>query len=84
MAIRRERNRLWKLEDEDLDPSYSWLDYLLAEKARGVQLLVTNFQENDMDMWFVYLMIGIVCVCNILHWHEIFGHFRGDDEEEEK
>ncbi len=43
MAIRRERNRLWKLEDEDQDPSYSWLDYLQAEKARGVQLLVTNF-----------------------------------------
>lgn len=43
MAIRRERNRLWKLEDEDLDPSYSWLDYLLAEKARGVQHIVLNF-----------------------------------------
>jgi hypothetical protein len=43
MAIRRERNRLWKLEDEDLDPSYSWLEYLQAEKARGVQIMVVNF-----------------------------------------
>ncbi len=43
VAIRRERNRLWKLEDEDQDPSYHWLDYLLAEKARGVEHIVTNF-----------------------------------------
>ena len=43
MAIRKERNRLWKLEDEDQDPSYHWLDYLQAEKARGVQIMVVNF-----------------------------------------
>ena len=43
VAIRKERSRLWKLEDEDQDPSYHWLDYLLSEKARGVEHIVTNF-----------------------------------------
>jgi len=41
-AIRKERARLWDMEDDDQDPSYHWLDYLEAEKARGVQQIVTN------------------------------------------
>ena len=41
-AIRKERTRLWDMEDDDQDPSYHWLDYLEAEKARGVTQLVTN------------------------------------------
>lgn len=41
-AIRKERSRLWDMEDDDQDPSYHWLDYLEAEKARGVTQLVTN------------------------------------------
>jgi hypothetical protein len=42
-AIRKERARLWDLEDEGLDPDYHWLDYLESEKARGVEHIVTNF-----------------------------------------
>jgi hypothetical protein len=41
-AIRKERSRLWDMEDDNLDPSYHWLDYLEAEKARGVSQIVTN------------------------------------------
>ena len=34
-------------------------------------------------MWlFVGSMIAIVCVCNVLHWMEIFNHVGTDDEEE--
>ena len=42
-AIRKERARLWDLEDEGEDPSYHWLDYLESEKARGIEHIVTNF-----------------------------------------
>jgi hypothetical protein len=42
-AIRKERARLWDLEDEGLDPDYHWLDYLESEKSRGVEHIVTNF-----------------------------------------
>lgn len=41
-AIRKERARLWDLEDDGYEPSYHWLDYLESEKARGVQNIVTN------------------------------------------
>lgn len=39
-----------------------------------------------MDMGFVWLMIGVICICNILKWHAIFDMFKGnnDDEEEDK
>lgn len=33
---------------------------------------------------FVWLMIGVICVCNILKWHAIFDMFNGNDDEEEK
>ena len=44
VAIRRERNRLWNLEDEtgEEQPS-NWLQYLTRAKARGVEQIVTNF-----------------------------------------
>lgn len=32
---------------------------------------------------FIWVGIGLVCICNILYWMEIFNHFSGDDEEEE-
>ena len=43
VAIRKERKRLWDLEDEGLEPETYWLDYLESEKRRGVQQIVTNF-----------------------------------------
>lgn len=34
-------------------------------------------------MWlFVGACIVVMCACNILHWNEIFNHFRNDDEED--
>lgn len=42
-AIRKERARLWDLEDEGFEPRYTWLEYLEFEKARGVQQIVTNY-----------------------------------------
>ena len=41
-VIRKERARLWDMEDDGYEPSYHWLDYLESEKARGVQQIVTN------------------------------------------
>jgi hypothetical protein len=43
VAIRKERKRLWDLEDNDQDPETHWLDYLESEKRRGVEQIVTNF-----------------------------------------
>lgn len=43
VAIRKERKRIWDLEDEGLEPETYWLDYLESEKRRGVQQIVTNF-----------------------------------------
>ena len=43
IAIRKERKRIWDLEDEGLEPETYWLDYLESEKRRGVQQIVTNF-----------------------------------------
>ena len=47
-VIRRERARLWDLEDEGanpdwLDASYQYLEYLESEQSRGVTQVVTNF-----------------------------------------
>jgi hypothetical protein len=42
VSIRKERSRLWDLEDIGYDPSYHWLDYLEAEKERGVERMVVN------------------------------------------
>lgn len=43
VVIRKERKRIWDLEDEGLEPETYWLDYLESEKRRGVQQIVTNF-----------------------------------------
>lgn len=42
-AIRKERARLWDLEDQGFEPRYTWLEYLEFEKKRGVQQIVTNY-----------------------------------------
>lgn len=44
VSIRKERNRLWKLEDETGDEQCShYLEYLCRAKARGVEHIVINF-----------------------------------------
>lgn len=43
VAIRKERKRIWDLEDEGIEPECHWLDYLESEKRRGVEQIVTNF-----------------------------------------
>jgi len=43
VAIRKERARLWDLEDEGLEPRPSYLEYLTRAKAHGVENIVTNF-----------------------------------------
>jgi hypothetical protein len=44
VAIRKERNRLWNLEDETGEEQCShYLEYLCRAKARGVQHIVINF-----------------------------------------
>jgi hypothetical protein len=43
VAIRKERKRIWDLEDEGIEPETHWLDYLESEKRRGVEQIVTNF-----------------------------------------
>ncbi len=44
IAIRKERKRVWDLEDETGDEVNShWLEYLCRAKARGVQHIVLNF-----------------------------------------
>jgi len=44
IAIRKERARLWDLEDETgLEQSGHYLEYLCRAKARGVQHIVINF-----------------------------------------
>ena len=44
VAIRKERKRVWDLEDETgEDQSSHWLEYLSRAKARGVQHIVINF-----------------------------------------
>ena len=44
VAIREERARLWKLEDETgEEPSAHYLEYLCRAKQRGVEHIVTNF-----------------------------------------
>jgi len=43
VAIRKERVRLWDLEDEGHEPRPSYLEYLTRAKARGVENIVTNF-----------------------------------------
>lgn len=42
VLIRKERSRLWDLEDQGEEPSYHWLDYLESEKERGVERMVVN------------------------------------------
>lgn len=42
-AIRKERARLWDLEDQGFEPRYTWLEYLEFEKKRGVTQIVTNY-----------------------------------------
>lgn len=42
-VIRKERSRIWDLEDNNQDPETHWLDYLESEKRRGVTQIVTNF-----------------------------------------
>ena len=48
VVIRKERARLWDLEDENapadwIDAGYQYLDYLESERDRGVVNIVTNF-----------------------------------------
>lgn len=44
VAIRKERNRLWNLEDETGEEQCShYLEYLCRAKARGVENIVINF-----------------------------------------
>lgn len=44
VAIREERARLWKLEDETgEEPNAHYLEYLCRAKQRGVEHIVTNF-----------------------------------------
>tara|TARA_R100001163_G_scaffold37041_1_gene28331 strand:+ start:9012 stop:9200 length:189 start_codon:yes stop_codon:yes gene_type:complete len=44
VAIRKERKRVWDLEDETGEEVNSnWLEYLCRAKARGVQNIVLNF-----------------------------------------
>jgi len=44
VAIRKERSRVWKLEDETgEDQCSNWLEYLCRAKARGVEHIVLNF-----------------------------------------
>ena len=44
VAIRKERKRVWDLEDETgEDQSSHWLEYLSRAKARGVEHIVLNF-----------------------------------------
>jgi len=43
VSIRKERNKLWDVEFETgISPVSVILDYMLAEKARGVEKWVTN------------------------------------------
>ena len=44
VAIRREKTRLWDAEDAlGAQQNDAYLEYLYAEKARGVQFIVINF-----------------------------------------
>lgn len=43
VAIRKERARIWALEDEGHEPRTSYLEYLTRAKARGVEHIVINF-----------------------------------------
>ena len=44
VAIRKERKRVWDLEDETgEDQSSHYLEYLCRAKARGVEHIVINF-----------------------------------------
>jgi len=44
VAIRKERKRVWDLEDETGEEQSShYLEYLCRAKARGVQHIVLNF-----------------------------------------
>ena len=44
VAIRRERSRVWDLEDETgEDIRSNWLEYLCRAKSRGVEHIVLNF-----------------------------------------
>jgi hypothetical protein len=44
VAIRKERKRVWDLEDETgEDQSSHWLEYLCRAKSRGVEHIVLNF-----------------------------------------
>ena len=44
VAIRKERARLWDEEDRlGAQQNDAYLEYLSAEKARGVQFIVINF-----------------------------------------
>ena len=43
VAIRKERKRLWDLEDQGFEPRHTWLEYLEFEKKRGVQQIVINY-----------------------------------------
>jgi len=44
VAIRKERIRVWDLEDETGEDVHSnYLEYLCRAKARGVQHIVLNF-----------------------------------------
>ena len=43
VAIRKERARLWDLEDAGNEPRTSYLEYLSRAKARGVEHIVMNF-----------------------------------------
>ena len=44
VAIRKERKRVWDLEDETgEDQASHWLEYLCRAKSRGVEHIVLNF-----------------------------------------
>lgn len=43
VAIRKERARLWNLEDAGHEPRTTYLEYLARAKARGVEHIVINF-----------------------------------------
>lgn len=43
VAIRKERARIWTLEDEGHEPRTTYLEYLTRAKAQGVEHIVINF-----------------------------------------
>ena len=48
VAIRKERKRVWDLEDETgEEQSSNWLEYLCRAKARGVEHIVTELLRRD-------------------------------------